>query len=344
MESIKLTKFTRFSGCGAKLGPGMLDRALCGLEQPVYPELLADYKTSEDCGIYKINDTEALIQTIDFFPPIVDDPFTFGRIAAANALSDIFAMGGRPLTAVSVVCFPKDTLDITYLREITAGGMDALIEAHTALVGGHSIDDPEPKFGYSVTGIVEIDHILYNNSIRVGDALFLTKPLGTGLINTALRADLVSQASMQASIDSMSQLNMRAAEILHEFDVSACTDVTGFGLIGHACEMIIDSSAGMVIQKDLIPTLPDVDEYISMGLIPEGTYRNKEYRSSFVEDYQTIDPDTIDLLFDPQTSGGLLFSAPERDEHEILTRMHEQNIPAVRIGSITDQPEVIRIV
>ncbi len=343
MKPVRLTTYTRFSGCGAKLGPGLLDKALCGLTQPAYPQLLGDYTTSEDCGIYAINDTEALIQTIDFFPPIVDDPFIFGRIAAANALSDIYAMGGRPLTAVSVVCFPKDDLDLSYLREITAGGLDALIEAETALVGGHSVDDPEPKFGYSVTGILKIAGMLRNNTPRRGDALFLTKALGTGLINTALRAELVSDRALQASIRSMRELNRQSAEVISGFDISACTDVTGFGLIGHACEMILGSGTGFTISATALPVLPDVFEYISLGLIPEGTYRNKEFRSSFIRDYDSLDADLVDLLFDPQTSGGLLFTAGEQDEQQIISQMHDRGIDAVRIGTVTGEIEEIVI-
>ena len=344
MDDIRLTTYTRFSGCGAKLGPGLLDRALCGLTQPAYAELIGDYSTSEDCGIVKISDTEALIQTIDFFPPIVDDPFIFGRIAGANSLSDIYAMGGRPVSAVSVVCFPKDTLDISYLRAITEGGLDALIEAGTPLVGGHSIDDPEPKFGYSVTGLLGMDRILYNNTLHAGDALYLTKPLGTGIINTALRADLASAAAIDASIASMSKLNKAAAEVLSGFTVSSCTDVTGFGLLGHACEKISGSGCSLEIAPAAVPVLPEVLDYLQMGLIPEGTYRNKEFRSRLIKDFEEIDRDIIDLLFDPQTSGGLLFTLPEALSGELEHRMGEAGVHAVRIGSVREGVEEVILV
>lgn len=343
MKDIALTSYTRFSGCGAKLGPEMLDKALCGLSQPSYPDLIADYRTSEDCGIFALNDTQALIQTIDFFPPIVDDPFLFGRIAAANALSDIYAMGGKPLTAVSVVCFPKDQLDIAYLREMTAGGLDALIEAEAALVGGHSIDDLEPKFGYSVTGIVDRDRLFLNNTVRPGDAIILTKPLGTGVINTALRASMASELSIEAAERSMSALNKSAAEILSRFDVSACTDVTGFGLIGHLCEMIQSSAYGAALSISSIPLLPDVREYISTGLIPEGTYRNKAFRSGFIDDPDSLDPDDVDILFDPQTSGGLLFTVREADTKKLLEMMHSSGIAAAQIGLVNEHAERITI-
>ncbi len=344
MKPVRLTEYTRFSGCGAKLGPGLLDKALCGLSQKDYPNLLADYSTSEDCGIVKINDTQALIQTIDFFPPIVDDPFLFGRIAAANALSDIYAMGGTPIAAVSVVCFPKDTLDISYLRAITEGGLDALNEADTPLVGGHSIDDPEPKFGYSVTGLIDIDTILFNNRIHDQDLLYLTKPIGTGLINTALRGGIVSERALEASTTSMSTLNRKASMILNTLPITACTDVTGFGLLGHACEMVIGSGCTIQFEASSIPLLPDVKEYLSMGLIPEGTYRNKEYRRSYIKEYASVDPDMIDLLFDPQTSGGLLFSIPKSSCSELERLMRVAGVPAVRIGEVIAGEEVITLV
>lgn len=342
-DDIALTSYTRFSGCGAKLGPELLDKALCGLSQPAYPQLLADYSSSEDCGVYQLDDKKALIQTIDFFPPIVDDPFTFGRIAAANALSDIFAMGGTPLTAVSVVCFPKDTLELKYLRQISAGGLDALAEAGTALVGGHSIEDPELKFGFSVTGIIEIDKILYNNKVRQGQSLFLTKPIGTGLINTALRAGCATEASIAESIASMSRLNMYACRLLSLFSIGGCTDVTGFGLLGHGCEMIQGTECGLEVFVDTVPTLPDVEEYISSGLIPEGTYRNKGYRGPFIDQLESADPDTIDLLFDPQTSGGLLFTIDPDQESALIDRFEEAGVSLWKIGRVTNRKERIHL-
>lgn len=342
-DHIALTKFTRFSGCGAKLGPELLDKALCGLSQPSYPQLLADYSSSEDCGVYQIDERRALIQTIDFFPPIVDDPFTFGRIAAANALSDIFAMGGTPLTAVSVVCFPKDTLELEYLRQISAGGLDALAESRTALVGGHSIEDPELKFGFSVTGIIDVDKVLYNNRAKVGQSLFLTKPIGTGLINTALRAGCASEASLREATSSMSSLNMYASRLLRDVSVGACTDVTGFGLLGHGCEMIQDSECGLEIYIDRIPTLPDVHEYIDSGLIPEGTYRNKGYRGPYIEDLGAVDPDTIDLLFDPQTSGGLLFTCDAEQDQRLFDSFSQAGLSLWKIGRVTDNKGRIRL-
>ena len=343
MTEVKLTKYTRFSGCGAKLGPDFLDKALCGLSQPDYPELLADFTTSEDSGIYKINETQAIVQTVDFFPPIVDDPFTFGRIAAANSLSDIYACGAVPLTAVGIVCFPKDTLNISYLRGMAEGGLGALIEAGTALVGGHSIDDPEPKFGYSVTGIIDIDQILFNNTAKPGDLLFLTKPIGTGTINAAFRANKADDDAFSAAESSMSQLNKGASEVLRELPVSACTDVTGFGLAGHMCEMISGTKVGISLDVGAVPLFPHVLEYIAQGYIPGGTSRNKEYRSWMVENSDKADPVVIDLLFDPQTSGGLLFSIESSCKEAVVSTCYKRGLEVYCIGTVNENAERITL-
>lgn len=343
VEKVELTEYTRFSGCGAKLGPQFLDQVLCGLSQPKYPNIIADFKTSDDAGIYKINDTTALVQTLDFFPPIVDDPFLFGQIAAANALSDVYAMGGRPVTAMSIVCFPKDTIHMSHLRAIMDGGMSKLVEAETALVGGHSIEDAEVKFGFSVTGLVDPGRVLLNNKPRIGDQLILTKPLGTGVINTALRADEVSTEALDAATKGMVTLNKVAAEIAIPYDLSACTDVTGFGLLGHACEMVTDSSAGFEIDFSSVPLLPSVQDYVAMGLIPAGTYRNKEYRKSNIANYDELSVDTIDLLFDPQTSGGLLIAVDPSQANEMLRQLCDEGVGAAIVGEVTDKAEQIHV-
>lgn len=328
----KLTSYTKFSGCGAKLGPALLDKALCGLKQPVYKDLISDFSTSDDAGIYRISDEIALVQTIDFFPPIVDDPFTFGQIAAANALSDVYAMGGKPITALSMVCFPKDKADIEVLRQMMDGGLSKLIEAEAALVGGHSIEDDELKFGFAISGTVHPDKVLYNNRPKLGEKIILTKPLGTGIINTALRGGIASEKSIKSFIETMRTLNKKAAEIIHGYDVSSCTDVTGFGLIGHACEMIASGEIGLKIFRNDVPLLPDVIEYAQIGLIPAGTYRNRDYRISFVNNADTLKRTTIDLLFDPQTSGGLLFSVSEKQADKVCKAMNEQGVDARIIG------------
>ncbi len=342
-DRIKLTKYTRFSGCGAKLGPGTLDRALCGLSQPEYPDLIAAFRTGEDAAIYKISEDLALIQTVDFFPPIVDDPYIFGQITAANALSDIYAMGATPITALSIVGFPKDTLDMKHLRKIMEGGLNKLIEAGAALVGGHSLEDKELKFGYAVTGLIHPDKALRNNTLKPGETLILTKPIGTGAINTALRAEMVSKETMNQAIKSMTTLNRRAAEIISKYPVSACTDVTGFGLIGHACEMISGSEAGMEIDYKSIILFPNAMDYISMGLIPAGTYRNKEYRLKYIKDSDRISTEVLDILFDPQTSGGLLFAVPDSFAYEILEKLKTTDHLASIIGKTTTNREIIEI-
>jgi len=328
----KLTSYTKFSGCGAKLGPALLDKALCGLKQPDYKNLISDFSTSDDAGIYKINDETALVQTIDFFPPIVDDPYTFGQIAAANSLSDVYAMGGKPITALSMVCFPKDKVDIEVLRLIMEGGLNKLIEAETALVGGHSIEDDELKFGFSISGTVHPEKVLYNNRPGLNEKLILTKPIGTGIINTALRGGIASEKSIAAFIDSMRTLNKSAAEIIGRYDVSSCTDITGFGLVGHACEMTAGGKVGLKIFAQEIHLLPEVADYANMGLIPAGTYRNRDYRSEFVTNFAKLNRTTSDLLFDPQTSGGLLFSIKENQADAICRELRDKGVDARIIG------------
>ncbi|WP_020612259.1 selenide, water dikinase SelD [Sediminispirochaeta bajacaliforniensis] len=342
-EAIKLTGFTRFSGCGAKLGPGLLDKALCGLSQAENPAVLSDFSAAEDAGVYKIDEHMALVQTVDFFPPIVDDPFTFGRIAAANALSDVFAMGGTPLTALTILCYPKDKIPLEHLRSMMEGGISALSEASCSLVGGHSVDDPELKLGFSITGRVDPQKVWRNNTLRKGDALIFSKALGTGLINTALRAELASEEAIEAASRQMATLNLSAMEILKTADLSACTDVTGFGLLGHAAEMVSGSAWGFTIKSGSLKLLPDVMEYASMGLVPEGTYRNKEFRLPFIANAETIDPVLLDLLFDPQTSGGLLAAVSPRDAERCVEAMNEKGLSAALIGSVEGPSEKITI-
>lgn len=344
IKQVELTKYTKFAGCGAKLGPGTLDKALCGLKQPDYPNLIADFTTSEDAGIYRVSDDIALIQTIDFFPPIVNDPFIFGQIAAANALSDVYAMGGKPITALSVVGYPKDTLEMEHLRKIMDGGLNKLIEAGTALVGGHSLDDPELKFGYAVTGIIHPDKVLRNNTLKPNETLILTKPLGTGTINTAMRAGKASDKSIEAAEASMIRLNKHAAEIIQDYPVSACTDVTGFGLLGHACEMMAETRAGIKINFPAINLFPDTMKYIAEKFTPGGTYRNKKYRLSYIDNPDKISKEILNTLFDPQTSGGLLFAVSDEFSSAILKKLEETGHRASVIGETTDRAGRIDII
>lgn len=342
-EDIKLTGFTKFSGCGAKLGPGLLDKALCELSQPDYPELLVDYRNSDDAGIWKINDETALVQSVDFFPPIVDDPFAFGRIAAANALSDIYAMGGRAITAMSIVAFPTEKAEIAILRDIMAGALDALKEAGAALVGGHSIKDDELKFGLSITGLVHPDKVLRNNRPRVGDVLILTKPIGTGCINRALKAGKASSRAVKAATESMSALNKRSSEILTGYDLSACTDVTGFGLAGHACEIVSGSGCGIQIRIRDMETLPDAFSYIAAGLVPGGTFANREYREKWISGNAAANEDVLNLVFDPQTSGGLLAAIHPAEAARALTQLRNSGIAAFAFGEIVSGEETVEL-
>lgn len=341
MDDIKLTTLTKFSGCGAKLGPGLLDKALCGLTQPVFPNLMVDFTTSDDAGVYKINDEQALVNTLDFFPPIVDDPYAFGQIATANALSDIYAMGAVPITAMSIVGFPLQKADISVLRTITEGCLDKLKEANVPLVGGHSIQDEELKFGLSVSGLVHPERVLVNNKPVLGEVVILTKPLGTGTINTALKRGQATEESINASMDSMVRLNKYASEIITKYPVKCCTDVTGFGLIGHACEMISGSDVGLTINFNQLQLLHGANECIKKGAIPGGTKKNMEFRGSFVENLEELEDSVKSIIFDPQTSGGLLFTISIDESQNILRDMKKAGISAFVAGRITDNKETI---
>ena len=340
----RLTQYTRFSGCGAKLGPGVLEKALCGLAQPAYPGLLADFSGCEDAGLFRIAPGLVIAQTVDFFPPIVDDPFLFGRIAAANALSDIYAMGGRPISALALLCFPVKSLGMETLRSMMKGGLDALIEADCALLGGHSIEDTEPKLGYAVTGLVDEGNAWRNNSLLPSHAIILTKPVGTGLINMAVRAGCASWEAEKAAEISMATLNRRAAEILSAYRVCACTDVTGFGLAGHAAEMAAGSLCGLRLFFGEIPLLPEALEYASMGLVPEGTYRNRAGRAHALKGAEKLDAVQSDILFDPQTSGGLLAAVPREAAAEALAALLAAGVAASIVGESGGEVGTVEIV
>ncbi len=337
LKSVELTKYTTFSGCGAKLPPGLLDRALCGLEQPENSRVLSDFSHAEDAGVVQLTEDLAVVQTLDFFPPIVDDPFLFGRIAAANALSDLYAMGATPISALSVVCFPSDQLDMDILRSTMEGGLSAIHEAGATLIGGHSIRDKEIKVGFSVTGTIHPKKVLFNNTPKIGDTLVLTKPLGTGTINRALRAGVASEESIEASTESMSQLNKIAAELAAKYEVSACTDVTGFGLGGHGAEMVVGTSAGLVINKESLPILPSVMSYIQKGFVPGGTLNNREAREPYIYNKEDLSEAELNLLFDPQTSGGLLLTLRPRQAKKYVEDLHQHGINGAIIGEVTDR-------
>lgn len=324
------------------MGPGDLDRILCGIELPRDPRILVGIEGLDDAGIYLLGEDLALVQTVDFFTPIVDDPFWFGQIAVANALSDVYAMGGRPITAMNIVCFPQDG-DLSVLREILRGGVEKLKEAAVALVGGHSVDDPEIKYGLSVTGIIHPEKVVRNRGARPGDVLLLTKPLGTGIIATAIKAGFAGEETVRKVIGLMASLNRDASEAMMEVGVSACTDVTGFGLLGHACEMVEGSEVGFVISVSRVPVLEEALEFSRMGLVPAGAHRNREFRKGMVEVLGVEEP-MLDVLFDPQTSGGLLISVAREKAQELLEKLRDKGIDAEVIGEVTAEAGKVKVV
>ncbi|MCK4307714.1 selenide, water dikinase SelD, partial [candidate division WOR-3 bacterium] len=298
------------------------------------------FEGAEDAGIYKLTDNLAIVQTLDFFTPIVDDPYIFGQITVANALSDVYAMGGKPLVAMNIVAFPIKKLDVSVLQEILKGGLKKMDEAEVILVGGHSVEDSELKYGISVTGVIHPDKVITNAGAEVGDQIVLTKPIGTGIINTALKENMVKADTIKKVTESMTTLNRKASEIMQEIGVSACTDVTGFGLLGHACEMIVeDEKVGMVIYPDKIPLFPETENLAKMGIVPAGAYRNKMFRAGFIEKQREIPDWMMDILFDPQTSGGLLICVSPKKADEIVQKIKESGIEnAIVIGEIVQKP------
>jgi len=304
------------------------------------PNLIVGMERAEDAGVYKLSDDLAIIQTVDFFTPIVDDPYMFGQIAAANALSDVYAMGGKPLTAMNIVCFPIKTMDISILREILKGGLDKMKEAGVTLVGGHSVEDSELKYGLSVTGTIHPLKVLTNVGAKVGDRLILTKPLGTGIINTAIKGGMAKEDSIERVTRYMASLNKRASEIMQEIGANACTDVTGFGLLGHAFEMIEGTGKGIVINASDVPILPEAVNFAKMGMVPGGTYRNREFRINQVDIDSALSPYLIDILFDPQTSGGLLIAVSGKKAQEMVKRLRKEGIEdAAIIGKVVNDTQ-----
>jgi selenide,water dikinase len=294
----------------------------------------------EDAGIYKLTDELALVQTVDFFTPIVDDPYAFGQIAVANALSDIYAKGGKPLLAMNIVCFPINAMDISILRSILQGGLDKMREADVLVVKGHSIDDPELKYGLAVTGTIHPAKVVRNNTAKVGDQLILTKPLGTGIIATALKKGIAEEHTVAKIVKSMSTLNQKASELMMAVGVNACTDITGFGLLGHACQMIEDTAVGMVINASSVPIFVEARGFAEMGMIPGGLNRNRDYRQPMVEINPKVPGYLVDILFDPQTSGGLLISVPKDKTSVLLKQLQRAGMAdAAIIGEVVAKPK-----
>jgi len=313
----------------------VLDEVLGKLARQHDPHVLVGFETADDAGVYQLSDDLALVQTVDFFTPIVDDPFTFGQIAAVNSLSDVYAMGGSPLSSLAMVCFPEKG-DTAVLERILAGGLSKMIEASCTVIGGHSVRDPEIKFGYSVTGSVHPDNVWKNSTARAGDALILTKPLGTGVISTAIKRNEAPSAWIDAAVASMTTLNKRAVEVIHQggFVVHGATDITGFGLIGHVREMALAAKLSVRISARQVPTIPGALQSIRAGFIPGGLNANRDFAECTVRYSGELEPEIKTLLYDPQTAGGLLLSVPSESAHGLIGTLQLAGVPAIRIGEV----------
>ena len=316
----------------------MLDTVLGKLARQNDPNVLVGFDKADDAGVYKISSDQALVQTVDFFTPVVDDPYTFGQIAAANSLSDVYAMGGRPLSALAIVCFPEKG-DITILEQILAGGLSKMMEAQCTVVGGHSVRDPEIKFGYAVTGMIHPDCVLTNSAAMVLDALILTKPLGTGVISTAIKRGAAKPAWIDAATQSMTTLNAKASAIAGsgKFRVHSATDITGFGLIGHAREMALGSRVSLRLHAAALPLLEGAMECIEAGHVPGGLKSNREFAECLVGYGEDVPEEIKTIMFDPQTAGGLLLSVAREHAEPLLQELLASGVPAVEIGEVLPQ-------
>ncbi|CAG7625821.1 Selenide, water dikinase [Paenibacillus solanacearum] len=344
-EKIKLTSYSTKGGCGCKIGPADLHQVIRTLPpaEP-NPNLLVGLDTSDDAGVYKLTDELALVQTVDFFTPIVDDPYAFGQVAAANALSDIYAMGGKPLTVLNIVAFPIKKLDKSVLADILRGAGDKVKEAGATLVGGHSIDDNEPKFGLAVTGLVHPAKAKTNTGAKPGDKLILTKPIGVGILTTSIKKDALSEEEIARVTKVMTTLNKTAAEMMEPYDVHGCTDVTGFGLLGHAAELAKGSGVGVRVGQAQVPVLPRVRELAEAGFVPGGTKNNFAHLEGTVSFAPSIDQIDQWILCDAVTSGGLLISVAADKAEALLVDLRGAGVEAAIIGeTVSDHPGEIRV-
>ena len=339
LEDIKLTHFTAGLGCACKLRPQALEKVLANLPPSFDPNAIVDAATNDDAAVYKVREDLAVVQTVDFFTPIIDDPYSFGAISAANSLSDIYAMGATPIFALNIVGFPSNRLPLKVLEEILRGAQDKAQEAGISVLGGHTVDDPEPKFGMAVTGLVAPDKVIRNSTGKPGDALILTKPLGLGILTTALKQGLVDRSISTKLIEIMAGLNKTAAECMAAFPVNACTDVTGFGLLGHLHEMTAGAGVDARIDFEAVPILPEARQMAEMEVIPGGTLNNLAYVSPFVDFDPALSRIDQILLADAQTSGGLLISLPADEADALLTALVEKDVQAFRIGELTQAGE-----
>ena len=332
---IRLTEQVKAGGCASKLAPGSLQAVLARLPQQTDENLLVGFETSDDAGVYRIAPDRALVQTVDFFTPLVDDPYTFGQIAATNALSDVYAMGGQPVTALSLVCYPQaGNLDV--LEQIMRGGLSKMEEAGCIVLGGHSVRDTEMKFGYAVTGFVHPERVFTNAGARTGDVLVLTKPIGTGVITTAIKQRKAQEAWIAAAVRSMTTLNRVAAEIAQGYTIHAATDVTGFGLMGHAREMALASDVRLAIDVGAVPLLDGALDAVRLGAVPAGLLSNREFAECIVEDATglILSDELRTLLYDPQTAGGLLLSVAAAEAEGLLGELQDAGLRAARVGDV----------
>lgn len=297
------------------------------------PNLLVGFDTADDAAVYQVSGEMAIIQTADFFPPMVDDPYLFGAIAAANAFSDVYAMGGKPGLALNLLCV-NPCLGNEVVREILRGGADQAIRAGCIISGGHTIEDKVPKYGLSVTGFVRPDRVLRNVGARPGDVLILTKPLGSGILLTALKAGFINESDGTELFARMAELNKDAAEVMEDFHVHACTDITGFGLLGHLCEMASGSGVTLLVEAARLPLFGGAKEMSEMGMVPEGAYRNLDYIRPKVSISETVEQSLVDIASDPQTSGGLCIAVPENEAGEMVQRLDARGVTGVRIGTV----------
>lgn len=331
-DSIKLTKLANCAGCGAKVGAGVLAQLLEDIQVHHDPNLLVGFDKSDDASVYQISEDLALVQTVDFFPPIADDPYLFGQIAATNALSDVYAMGGEPKLCLNIMAIPKD-MPKDAVHQLLRGGYDKVYEAGALITGGHSILDEEPKYGLAVTGFVHPNRILTNSDAKPGDVLLFTKPLGIGVLTTAAKADLVSPETMELAYRMMTTLNKSARDVMVQYDVHACTDVTGFGMLGHLYEMAQGSDVSITLHVDQIDFIDEALELARMGVLPEGMYRNRTFAESAVDPGDT-ELAKQDLLYDPQTAGGLVMAVAPEDADALLEALRPVVPSAQRIGTV----------
>lgn len=340
-NEVKLTKLAKCAGCGAKVGAGVLSQLLEGIKVHRDPNLLVGFDKSDDASVYKVSDELALVQTVDFFPPIADDPYLFGQIAATNALSDVYAMGGEPKLCLNIMAVPE-SMPREAVHQMLRGGYDKVYEAGALITGGHSILDDEPKYGLAVTGFVHPDRVLTNSGAKPGDVLLFTKPLGIGILSTAQKAEMLSPEGEALAYRLMTTLNKSARDAMVKYRVHACTDVTGFGLLGHACEMAQGSDVDLEIHVADIDLIPEAASLAQMGILPAGMYRNRTFAEPEVEPGQT-EVWQQDMLYDPQTAGGLLMAVDPEDADALYQELKACVPSAQRIGKVLPHGEGKRI-